>query len=394
MSDNEQDYYKILGIDRNATERDIKKAYRKLAVKYHPDRCQDENASEMFKQINNAYDILSDSEKRKIYDQYGEKGFKQGMGMDDDFMDPMDIFSRMRPRRPVDQMQYTIKLDDYFTKKKVTIPVSRNIKCDECDATGFTDKQKHHCNQCGGNGIIVQVIPVGPGISQQIQMPCPTCKGRKYDVNATNLQCKHCTGTGSVKKTEMVDVDIPRNITTNPITKLNGAGSWVDGSYVDLAIIFKLKIPKGFGITSDKKLIYTMNINYPETLCGFRRTINHPSGKIILVVSEKGYVINPDHIYHLDMLGLNGEKMYLNFIINYPESIVMPKNKMLNFNNLDSMMGSRYQIDEPSTTNIDSMNIYILGRLTKINNNHRSQTDDDNSDGEETMNGPPNCKMQ
>ena len=395
----EKDFYKILGIERSATERDIKTAYKKLAKKYHPDINKTEGSLEMFKKINNAYEVLSDAEKRNLYDQYGEEGLQRGGfgGAGDDFMDPMGFFTRMKQQqqRPAQQVQHVINLDEYFTKKKVTITLQKNTKCESCDATGFTDKQKHNCKQCGGLGVITQNIPIGPRMSQQIQMPCHTCKGHKTDQTLADIKCGLCNATGTSQKNETIDVDIPRDITKNPITRLHGAGSWHDESYIDLVIIFKLKMQKYFSITSDKKLIYTMHINYPETVCGFRRVIHHPSGQEKLIVAERGYVINPDHIYILDGLGFNGDSMYLNFVIKYPETITIPKNKVLNFKTLDAAMGDRFMADSPEHIQFDPINIYTLSKTKKINNNPRSKNDYESDDDDaEPMHEQQQCVHQ
>ena len=389
MAKPENDLYEILEIDKNATESNIKSAYKKMTKKYHPDKNHDPNASDMFKKINNAYEILSDPNKREIYDKYGEDGLKQGMGMNGDFMDPTGFFTRMHSN--VESKQYNIKLEEYFTKKKVSIPITKNTKCDDCDATGFTDKQKHYCKQCAGNGVVMQVIMINKNTSKQVPMQCPLCKGRRIDSTAVNLKCSHCNA-GTIPKTETIEVDIPRNITKDPTIILPKKGSWKGNSFSDLQIIFNLKMPDNFGFTNNKKLIYTMHINYPETLCGFRRALNHPSGQEILIVSEKGYIINSDNIYILDRLGFNGDVMYLNFIIHYPESISLPKNQVLNFKNLDAVMGERFMHDIPEHVQFDPINIYTLGKMKKINNKVDNSEQYDSSEGEPA--DGPGCRQQ
>lgn len=371
--------YEDLGVTPDATPEEITKAYRKLAAKYHPDRNKSEDAVEMMKKINYANDILSNEEKRALYDQFGEEGLQAG-GVDAGF-DPMDILREMQQNtRRAQKMPYNISLEDYFTKKTVKVDIPHEVDCDLCGATGFMDRQNHNCSQCGGIGVVKQTIQHGTTIFQS-NAPCPTCKGQGSDSKFSHLKCKLCTGKGTVSATEELEVDIPKNIMKNNMTILEKKGVKINGANIDLAIEFRLKLPKGYALTSDKKLIYTMQINYPETLCGFRRKISHPSGKEILVVAEKGYVINPDHFYLLENLGINSDVMYLTFNIHYSKTVKMPSKKYaLSFENLEKVLGERREPNAQDNGNIDPQNIYTLSTLTKINNNPRSSENHKHSD--------------
>jgi len=298
-------------------------------------------------------------------------------------------------------------LEEYFTKKFSTVRVPRDIKCDQCDATGFSDKQRHHCRGCRGAGIVVQTIRQGP-IIQQIQTVCPACEGKKYDTKLLDLKCANCNGKGSVVAGENIEVAIPIDIIRNNTTILPEKGLH-EGKQIDLMVIFMLKMSKGYSKTSDGKLVYIMHINYPETICGFKRTINHPSGKKILIVSEKGYVINPDNIYLLDRLGFSNDIMYLSIQIHYPETITLPKKKTLTFENLESAMGTR-RAPNVENDEIEPECIYTLSTVSKINNNPRVKDDnestnnnednpdalssDDDDEVNEQRSGVPGCAQQ
>lgn len=373
--------YDILGVDVNATESEIKKAYRALAIKYHPDRNKEQGSEEKFKEIVNAYDILSNEEKRRLYDQFGEEGL-QGNG------DPMaNMFRHMnQPRQPVMQIKQTISLDDYFKLNTIAINLTRNIKCKTCDATGFNDKRNHLCRQCNGSGIIVQMIRNGPMV-QQIQRTCHICNGKKIDLQASNLLCMQCKGEMTIKTVEKINVPIPKNILEDPTTIMPGQGTWHDNKYIDLAVIFKLDLSKGFKITSNKKLIYMMEINYPETICGFKRILNHPNGNKILISSEPGYIINPNYIYLLERLGINDDVLYLSFIINYPEKITL-NNKKMTYKNLENVLGKRFI--ENDNTEIDSQYIYNLNVCNKINNKIEEEEDETHEGFQQQV----NCNQQ
>ncbi|AVL94682.1 DnaJ-like protein [Moumouvirus australiensis] len=379
--------YTELGLSSTASEEEIKKAYKKLAMKYHPDRNKSPDAEEKFKKISHAYSILSDPTKKEIYDKFGEEGLNSGMSDGD--MDPMaDIFNFHRRATNVKQQKYTISLKDYFTKTTIKVPVSNKKSCSDCENTGYSDRQRRTCKGCNGSGFMMFTINRG-AFMQQIQQICNMCSGKKYDVSSSHLFCKVCKGEGTVKEVQEIDVDIPRDIIRDSAVLLPGKGPFVNGKNIDLLIKFDLKLPKGFAMASGGKIIYTMHINYPETICGFRRIIDHPSGKKILIVSEKGYIINPDHIYTIDRMGLNNDIMYLTFIVHYPEKITLLKKKVLNFENLEMSLGSRRYEDVNDDITFDPENIYTLSTLHKVNNNPRSREDFDkveSSDSEEESN--------
>lgn len=409
MNKNHTELYDVLGLKQNASDDEIKRAYRKMAKEFHPDKNKEVGAEETFKKVTHANDILSNPEKRKIYDQFGEEGlnsqFNEGSDPMEEFFRKMNMNQQKKPRT---QKQVNITLDEYFTKKTVTITLNRNLKCEPCNATGFTDKQDHRCRKCGGVGIVAEIVRNGPMV-QQRQMICPQCKGQKMETSALNLKCKSCNTTCTTTSEEKIEAPIPENITRTQAVLIPEKGNWVDGNYIDLIVIFNLKMPENFGMTQDLQLIHTMHINYSETLCGFRRVINHPSGKKILIISEKGIVVSPDNIYFLDKLGFNNGIMYLTFAIHYPESIKLPNKKQLNFENLDAAMGTRYEPNYDKT-DIDPENIYTLNTIKKLNNNGRTRDtdknnnnnsfddeDEDYNDNEEQfaqMPGQPDCAQQ
>lgn len=374
--------YEILGVTTDATDEQIKKAYRKLAMKYHPDKNSSPEAAEKFKNINHANEILSNPQKRQIYDRFGEEGIQNGMADMPD-MHGFDEFFGMggsREQKMAMRHNHQIRLDEYFIKKTVTITIQKDIKCDPCDGTGFTDKQFHHCKSCNGSGIIMQHIQQGPVI-QRIQTTCPTCNGKKHDTSAASLSCTKCKSSGKKPSKETIEVPLPKNIVKDPTIIMEGKGPWHDGKYIDLFVNFKLRMKKNYSITNNNKLLYEMQINYPETICGFRRLIAHPSGKNILLVSEKGYIINPNMIYELDNLGFDKDVMYVKFLINYPERVKITNTKAkLNFTTLDSVLGDRFEPNVEEDKGIEPQNIYTLSTLTKINNDRRQQGNL-NSDG-------------
>lgn len=379
--------YDVLGIAKDASIDDIKKAFRSLALKYHPDRNKSPEAEEKFKEISKANEILSNAEKRKIYDQYGEDAALGNFEETDaSFMSPFgdmagfpgfaNMFPGQPQRQPVARFVHELTLEDYFTKTKIKISIPRKVKCETCEATGYIDKQLHPCTACHGTGAQPHSIRRGNMI-QMTQIKCPVCKGHKNDPTADEQQCIDCAGSGLSDAEEQVRVPVPQKIFENNMTTLEGKGPWMNGKYIDLVVIFRLTPSENYSISHDFQLIYTMNINFPETICGFTRIFTHPSGKNIAVYCEPGRVINPSNVYLLERLGFNNKSLQLTFQINYPETITLPKKKVLNFENLDIALGTRL-VEEPSDSElseIDTVDIYNLSTVSKKDTDTTDQQD-------------------
>jgi DnaJ-class molecular chaperone len=200
------DYYKILGVDKDADVKDIKKAYREGAMKYHPDRNQDPKAAEEFKKISEAYAVLSNEEKRKVYDQYGAEAV-DSMGQGNPFGGPFggqaaeDIFHefmqnmggmpnmggrrRQRPLRTPDvEHVITAELEDFYQGKTVKLDFHRRTVCTGCNGTGAKPPAKATtCTTCRGSGQRIQLRQMGPAMVQQMISECDTCQGTGEYVN-------------------------------------------------------------------------------------------------------------------------------------------------------------------------------------------------------------------
>lgn len=241
-----RDYYDILGVDKNADAQAIKKAYRKLAMKYHPDRNPDnKEAEEKFKEVNEAYEVLSDENKRRTYDQFGHEGVNgqggfggqgfggQGFGgFEDIFGDVFgDIFgggfgnSRTRRRSPErgSDIRHSINIsfEEAAFGKKTSIKLNRSEECSECNGSGAkVGTSKKTCPTCNGAGEVrtVQRTPFGNIASSRI---CSTCEGEGEVIESP---CPKCSGRGSTRKVKTIEVDIPAGIDDGQMIKLSGQG--------------------------------------------------------------------------------------------------------------------------------------------------------------------------
>lgn len=267
MSD--RDYYELLGVSKSADEQTIKKAYRKLAVQYHPDKNPgNKEAEEKFKEISEAYEVLSDKDKRATYDQYGHNAFKQGgMGNPNQqggfggFHDPFDIFREVfgggggggfesffgggryhqedstGPQRGSDlRAEIGITLEEAATGIEKTIRYNRMTTCKTCNGTGAKDgSPKKTCPTCKGRG---QVMSSSGFI--RFSQPCPKCGGRGVVIENP---CKDCGGTGLIRERTEVNVKIPAGVDTGSRLRKAGAGNAGEngGEYGDLYVVINVK---------------------------------------------------------------------------------------------------------------------------------------------------------
>jgi len=229
------DYYELLEVSRDADDRTIKSAYRKLAMKFHPDRNQGCTDSETrFKAISVAYDCLKDPQKRAAYDRYGHAAYTQGMGgqrqQQADFGDIGDIFEtifgsafggagqRARPRRGADlRYDMQIGLEDAFHGKNTEIEVEISTTCDSCNGTGAEPgTPRRGCDLCHGHG----KVRAQQGLFV-IERPCPKCHGRGEIIENP---CRDCRGEGRIDKVQNLKVDIPPGVDTGTRIRLAGKG--------------------------------------------------------------------------------------------------------------------------------------------------------------------------
>ena len=242
-----RDYYDVLGVDKSADATAIKKAYRKLAMKYHPDKNPgDKEAEEKFKEINEAYEVLSDETKRRNDDQFGHEGVNgqgfggaggfggQGFGGFDDIFGDIfgDMFgggfsggSRQRrrgPERGADiKQRVNISFEEAAFGKKVQVKINRSEECDQCHGSGAKPgTSKKTCPTCHGSGQVqsVQRTPFGNIASTRT---CSTCNGEGEVIDSP---CSKCHGKGSIRKTKTIEVDIPAGIDNGQMIKLGGQG--------------------------------------------------------------------------------------------------------------------------------------------------------------------------
>jgi len=280
-----RDYYEILGVAKDASVQEIKKKYRSLALKYHPDRVQEKDkkqAEEKFKEISEAYGVLSDPQKRKMYDQYGHAGIDQRYTTEDifkgaDFSSIFgeggldDIFSqffgdsifggfggrssrRSGPRRGRDiQYEMEITLEEAYKGVKRKIKVPRNEYCRDCSGTGAKNGTAlKSCSACAGQG---QVF-MSSGFFRMAQT-CSSCNGRGKEITE---YCPKCQGKGSVRVTRNIDVTVPAGVDNDTRLRIRGEGEIGEGGAGDLYLYIAVEPHKFFErIGSDLQMDLPVN---------------------------------------------------------------------------------------------------------------------------------------
>ena len=299
-----RDYYEVLGVDRNVDDQALKKAYRKLAMKYHPDRNPDnKEAEEKFKEVNEAYEVLSDAEKRRRCDQFGHdgvngqfgggsQGFGGGFGGFEDIFGDIfgDVFGGQRTRRRGPErgqdikQRVTISFEDAAFGKKIEIKLNRTEECSECHGSGAkAGTGKKTCPTCNGTGEVrtVQRTPFG---NIQSSRTCSTCNGEGEIIETP---CPKCHGKGHTRKVKTIEVDIPAGIDDGQMIKLSGQGEIgkKGGPRGDLYIVVSIKEHPLF--TRDGFDVYfEMPITFVQATLGDEIEVPTIDGKVKYTIPE------------------------------------------------------------------------------------------------------------
>lgn len=282
-----QDYYEILGVSRNASDDEIKGAFRKLARQYHPDVSKEPDAENKFKEINEAYGALSDPEKRARYDRYGKAGMGGNGGFHDYTVDINDLFeglfgglggfgggrrSRNSPRRGRDlQMQISLAFEEAVFGIEKEIEFSRDETCSRCHGNGAEpDTKPVKCSTCNGQGEVRQVRQTFLG--QMVQTgPCPTCNGRGEIISAP---CKTCKGNGLERKKVTKQVQIPAGVDHGTQIRLNGEGGPGENGGPNGSLFLVLDVqPHQFFKRRENDVLLNLDINVAQAVLGADVTV-------------------------------------------------------------------------------------------------------------------------
>lgn len=346
-----RDYYEILEISKEASAEEIKRAYRKKALKYHPDRNSgDKEAEERFKELNEAYEILSNPQKKDRYDRFGHAGVDPNAsggfsgagfgGFEDIFSDIFDMFGggfssgrrRNGPMKGSDlQQRVSITFEEaaFGTEKDITI--TRNEKCSDCDGTGAEkNTEKTTCPKCNGSGEIrvQQRTPFGQFVNVKV---CDRCGGKGTIIENP---CKTCQGSGKVRRKVSLKVKIPAGVDDESVISLRGEGEpgLNGGPNGDLYVVISVRAHKIFK-REGSDLLLEIPITFPQAALGDELVVPILDGKITYKVpagtqSETVFRIKGKGIKHLNS-SKTGD-LYVKVVVEIPKKLTNEQKKLLN----------------------------------------------------------------
>ena len=307
-----RDYYEVLGVDKNASEEDIKKAYRKIAIKYHPDRNPgSKEAEEKFKEAAEAYDVLHDPQKRQQYDQFGFDGPMGGFGgfngggfsMDDIFSMFGDVFGGRGGfsgfsgfggggRQPAQhrgsdlRLKVRLSLQEVATGVTKKFKVRKDVTCSHCHGTGAEDGSgTETCPTCHGSGVVTRTTQSLFGM-MQTQSVCPTCQGEGKIIKN---KCHECHGTGIMKGDEVVEIKIPAGVAEGMVVNVPGKGNAAIHNGIPGNIqVFIEEEPNSTFVRDGSNLIYNLLLDFPTASLGGTAEIPTVDGSKVKIKIEPG----------------------------------------------------------------------------------------------------------
>ncbi|KAF0128913.1 MAG: molecular chaperone DnaJ [Bacteroidetes bacterium] len=341
-----RDYYEVLEVDRNANEADIKKAYRKLALKYHPDKNPDDHTAEdKFKEAAEAYEVLSNADKKAKYDRYGHAGlggasgggnYGGGMSMDDIFSQFGDIFggafggfggsggSSSRGRRVNKGSNLRVKvkmnLQEIATGVEKKIKVSKYVSCKHCSGSGAENGGSYaNCSTCHGSGHVTRVTSTFLG-QMQTTATCPTCGGEGRIITK---KCNHCQGNGVVRDEEVIPINIPAGVAEGMQLSLSGKGNAGARGGIPGDLIVLIEEDKHTELERDgNNLIHNLFISVSDAALGSQVEVPTVDGKARLKISPG---TQPGKVLRLKGKGLPSVNSYGNGDLLVNVNVWIPK---------------------------------------------------------------------
>ncbi|MBQ0129258.1 MAG: molecular chaperone DnaJ [bacterium] len=356
-----RDYYEVLGVSKSATPEEIKKAYRQLALKYHPDRNPDDkDAEEKFKEAAEAYSVLSDENKRARYDRYGFAGMNGGSASGGGFgggfgdFDLNDILNSVfgrgfdfggfnfggfgggsgrggvaRQRGSNIRVKVKLNLQEIAKGVKKKIKVNKYVTCDHCHGSGSENGATETCPTCHGRGQVVQTVNSFFGAMQTASV-CPTCGGTGQIIKN---KCKHCQGEGIMKGEEIIDIEIPAGVGNDMQLTVRGKGNAGphNGINGDLIVVIEEEESKDFE-RDGSNLIYNLFLTIPEAILGTQAEVPTIDGKVRVKIApgtQSGKVLRLRGKGLPNINSYGSGDMLVNVNVWIPKKVTKEEEKML-----------------------------------------------------------------
>ncbi|KAF7185884.1 Mitochondrial protein import protein mas5 [Pseudocercospora fuligena] len=345
----ETKFYDVLGVSPDADESKLKTAYRKSALKHHPDKnAHDPSAAEKFKEISHAYEVLSDPQKRQLYDQYGEEGLEQG-GMGGGGMAAEDLFAQffggggggfggmfggggMRDQGPKKARTihhvHKVSLEDIYRGKVSKLALQKSVICSKCEGRGGKEGAVKTCAGCNGQGMKTMMRQMGPMI-QRFQTVCPDCNGEGETIREKD-KCKQCNGKKTVIERKVLHVHVDRGVQSGTKIDFRGEGDQMPGVQPgDVQFEIEQKPHPRFQRKGDD-LFYHAEIDLLTALAGGAIYIEHLDERWLTVEVLPGEVISPGEIKVIRGQGMPSYRhhdfgnLYVQFEVKFPERLSGP----------------------------------------------------------------------
>lgn len=392
----ERELYDQLEIEPSATNEDIKKSYRKLAKKFHPDRNDSSDAKEVFQSIGYAFEILNNPKTREQYDNFGKDSLQGGNQVDQ--MDPMNVFESMfggsmgsmfgnqfqQQQQQQNKPQVKIvklSLQEAYLGKKIEDLVLRVVKCGDCDGLGYAKNSKpRKCTQCNGHKMVNERVQVGPGMFKMNTKPCTVCRQKGIIIDESS-QCKKCNGTATDYFDETLIINIPKGVENEKQFLFKNKADFDPSTphqANDLVYIVQISQNDIFQRNA-KDLKLHLDIPLINALTGFTFSFKHLDGRTINIKSPVDTVIKPDTILYLPNEGMiKGQgHLFIEFVIIFPD-------KITNSDKLIDILP-----DKMEDLKINKKKLVTLQILDTFY--HKGYPEEDNQEREGVPEGVPQC---
>ncbi|KAK8137736.1 hypothetical protein PG984_001116 [Apiospora sp. TS-2023a] len=339
----ETKFYDTLGVAPTATEQELKKAYKVNALKYHPDKnAHNPDAEEKFKEVSHAYEILSDSQKRQLYDQYGEAGLEGGAGAGGMAAEDLfaqffgggsfggglgGMFSGMQNRGPPKARTihhtHKVSLEDVYKGKISKLALQRSVICSKCEGRGGKEGAVKRCPGCDGHGMKTMMRQMGPMI-QRFQTVCPDCNGEGEIIKEKD-RCKGCNGKKTVVDRKVLHVHVDRGVRSGTKVEFRGEGDQSPGVQAGDVVFEIEQKPHPRFTRKEDHLMYRCEIELVTALAGGTIYIEHLDERWLSVDIMPGEAISPDSVKMIRGQGMPSPRhhdfgnMYIQFAVKFPE---------------------------------------------------------------------------
>lgn len=390
-------YYDLLGVSPSAGENELKKAYRKAALKYHPDKNPSPEAAEKFKELSQAYEILSDDQKREIYDNYGEEGLSGGGPGGMGGMGAEDIFSQFfgggfggmggagqrGPQRGKD-IKHTISctLEELYKGRTAKLALNKTVLCKLCDGRGGKEGKVKQCSGCHGSGMRFVTRQMGPMI-QRFQTVCDSCQGTG-DICDPKDRCTVCSGKKTQAERKILQVHIDPGMKDGQRIVFSGEGDQEPNVTPGDVVFVVDEKPHDKFKRRGNDLAYECELDLLTALAGGEVAFKHISGDYIKFNILPGEVIAPGAQRIIEKQGMpiyrNSDKgnLLISFTVKFPESNFASEEKL---QQLESILPPRNPVNIPAGAEIDECDLLAIDPRKHQQNARRDAYDSDEEEG-------------